>query len=400
MGFTKLDDGLAFSSILSQDDSVFKVWVLILSRAERDGVARISASFIESVTRKSAKEVERCLMVLESPDAKSRSTEHEGRRIERVSGGFVVLNYHKFRASALRDAEAERKYLYRRSDVFDEAGYVYFARFSDRIKIGFSKNPSSRVAELRVAIPDLVLLGTFQGTESDEADLHNKFSDLLIGGEWFRAEDRLLSEVESRIVRSPDKNKRSPNYSASASASACASVSVEEKGGVGENAPLVLTSPPAAAWDIHEVFAYWQTVMGKPKAKLTGDRERRVKARIREGYTVDDLKAAVDGCKASDFHMGRDAKSEGKVFDDLELICRDGAHVERFIASGRDSARGLRPATVTHGVRANAVPPGPDPRQVESATRQREAKAAGVAYVSDSAREIRERIEAEKAGAA
>jgi hypothetical protein len=83
------------------------------------------------------------------------------------------------------------------------------------------------------------------------------------------------------------------------------------------------------------VFEHWTVVMNKPKAKLTGDRERRIKARIREGYTVDDLKAAVDGCKASDFHQGRDPKSDGKVWDDLELICRDGKHVEQFMGHSK-----------------------------------------------------------------
>jgi hypothetical protein len=113
MGFTKLDDGLIFSSILSEDDAVFKVWVLILSRTDGDGVARISASFIASVTRKADAEVEQCLQVLEAPDPRSRSTNDEGRRIERVDGGFKVLNYHKYRERAdaqdIRTYERERK---------------------------------------------------------------------------------------------------------------------------------------------------------------------------------------------------------------------------------------------------------------------------------------------------
>lgn len=87
---------------------------------------------------------------------------------------------------------------------------------------------------------------------------------------------------------------------------------------------------------IPQVFAYWQKVMEHPTSKLTGDRRRKVKARLAEGYTLDDLKAAVDGCKATAWNMG--ANPEGKVWDDLELICRDGKHVETFMgaASSRE----------------------------------------------------------------
>jgi hypothetical protein len=46
---------------------------------------------------------------------------------------------------------------------------------------------------------------------------------------------------------------------------------------------------------------------------------------------VDQLKQAIDGCKRSDFHQGRPpASKDGKVFDDLTLICRNGENVERF----------------------------------------------------------------------
>jgi hypothetical protein len=113
MGFTKLDDGLIFSSILAEDDAVFKVWVLILSRTDGDGVARISPAFLASVTRKADDEVERCLRVLESPDARSRSLNDDGRRIVRVDGGYKVLNYLKYRQRAdqedVRAYERERK---------------------------------------------------------------------------------------------------------------------------------------------------------------------------------------------------------------------------------------------------------------------------------------------------
>ena len=81
--------------------------------------------------------------------------------------------------------------------------------------------------------------------------------------------------------------------------------------------------------NIEEVFNYWRATLNHPKALLTKERSRCIAERLREGYIVFDLKRAVDGCKASAFHMG--TNDEGKVFDDVDLIFRNGAKVEKFI---------------------------------------------------------------------
>lgn len=77
------------------------------------------------------------------------------------------------------------------------------------------------------------------------------------------------------------------------------------------------------------VFAYWQTTLGHPTAKFGGKRERAVKARLADGYTVEQLKQAVDGCSRTPHNMGQNDR--GERYDDLELICRDTSHVDRFI---------------------------------------------------------------------
>jgi len=81
-----------------------------------------------------------------------------------------------------------------------------------------------------------------------------------------------------------------------------------------------------------EVFEHWIMRMGKGKAaKLTKGRLKAIKDRIAEGYTVDDLKRAVDGCAKSKHHMGQN--SQGTVYDDLTLICRSGEKVEHFMSN-------------------------------------------------------------------
>jgi hypothetical protein len=81
--------------------------------------------------------------------------------------------------------------------------------------------------------------------------------------------------------------------------------------------------------DAFLIFDYWCQVMGKTgNAKFTDKREKAVKKRLSEGYTVEHIKQAIDGCKRSPFHMGQNENRT--VYDDLELICRDGGNLEKF----------------------------------------------------------------------
>ena len=78
------------------------------------------------------------------------------------------------------------------------------------------------------------------------------------------------------------------------------------------------------------VFDYWRVTMNHPQAILDHKRSKAIAARIKEGHAVDKLKRAIDGCKASAWHQGKNNRQT--VFDDIELICRDAKHVEEFIA--------------------------------------------------------------------
>ena len=56
---------------------------------------------------------------------------------------------------------------------------------------------------------------------------------------------------------------------------------------------------------------------------------QRIKDRLKEGYTVEDLKTAVDGCHVSEFHNGDNEK--GQSYHALTLIFRSASHVQRFL---------------------------------------------------------------------
>lgn len=81
-----------------------------------------------------------------------------------------------------------------------------------------------------------------------------------------------------------------------------------------------------------EVFEYWQRAM-MPGAKLTVDRLRRIKARMKEGFTAEQLKKAIDAATRDDFLMGWSPQSRKGGYRDVKTVLRDAAQVERLIAS-------------------------------------------------------------------
>lgn len=97
MGFVKLDDQLGDSSLMACPSDTFKVFFYILSRCGPDGISRTSPTGISAHCFLSLDVVRKAIETLESPDPDSRSKADEGRRIKDVDGGFLVVNYSKYR---------------------------------------------------------------------------------------------------------------------------------------------------------------------------------------------------------------------------------------------------------------------------------------------------------------
>lgn len=62
---------------------------------------------------------------------------------------------------------------------------VYFARAGKQVKIGISTNPQKRLQQMRTGNPDITLLGDIPGGRRIETDLHQRFSEARLEGEWF-----------------------------------------------------------------------------------------------------------------------------------------------------------------------------------------------------------------------
>jgi hypothetical protein len=81
---------------------------------------------------------------------------------------------------------------------------------------------------------------------------------------------------------------------------------------------------------VNEVFEYWQQVMKKPTAKLDAKRAKSISSALGLGYSVEDLKKAIDGCRKSEWHMGKNDRNT--QYNDIELITRNATNVDKFIA--------------------------------------------------------------------
>ena len=112
-GYTKLFQEILSSSVWGEDDKTRIVWITILAARGPDNIVRASYSGLAHLARVSVEDARKAVAVLESPDDDSRSKEFEGRRIEKVDGGWLVLNGGKYREARSQDERREymRKYM-------------------------------------------------------------------------------------------------------------------------------------------------------------------------------------------------------------------------------------------------------------------------------------------------
>lgn len=96
--------------------------------------------------------------------------------------------------------------------------------------------------------------------------------------------------------------------------------------------------PPADPVEV--VFDAWRDSTGKHRAKLDPKRRRVIRAALKD-YTPADLVDAVRGWRHSPHHCGENDRHT--VYNGLELLLRDAAHIEQF----RDLARDGPPRAVS-----------------------------------------------------
>ena len=85
--------------------------------------------------------------------------------------------------------------------------------------------------------------------------------------------------------------------------------------------------PSTKGGETAQVVAHYQVY--HPQSK-PGDKERRkIRDRLKQGYSVEELCDAIDGNHVSPFHCGENDR--GNEYHSLELIMRDSSKVDQFI---------------------------------------------------------------------
>lgn len=95
--YNKLFTSILDSSIWLEDPPTRVVWITLLAAMDEDGFAHFSA--IRNLANRAVLSIDQtdaAVKILESPDTESADKEHDGRRIERVPGGWIVLNAKKY----------------------------------------------------------------------------------------------------------------------------------------------------------------------------------------------------------------------------------------------------------------------------------------------------------------
>lgn len=107
-GYTKLFNSILASTIWRSNDKTRIVWITLLAMADKDGICEGSIPGLADLSRVSIEDCESALAELMAPDKYSRTTEFEGRRIEPVDGGWLLLNHAKYRAKMSEDDIREK----------------------------------------------------------------------------------------------------------------------------------------------------------------------------------------------------------------------------------------------------------------------------------------------------
>jgi hypothetical protein len=136
-GFTKLFSSIVLSSIWSEDDKTRLVWITLLALSNADGYVSASLPGLASTARVSIPDCECALQKLAAPDPYSRNKDHEGRRIEAVDGGWLILNYRLYRdrvsdnPTAVKTRERVQRCRQRKNEplAVDSKQHMAFDRF-------------------------------------------------------------------------------------------------------------------------------------------------------------------------------------------------------------------------------------------------------------------------------
>ncbi len=108
MSYTKLFQSIVTSSIWTQDDQTRIVWITMLALANQHGEVSASIPGLARVSGVTVEATQKAIASFLAPDEFSRTKAADGRRIESIEGGWLVLNHAKYRAMATDDDRKQK----------------------------------------------------------------------------------------------------------------------------------------------------------------------------------------------------------------------------------------------------------------------------------------------------
>lgn len=96
-GFSKLESSIIHSTIWREPNHIRIVWITMLAMTDPKGRVMSSVPGLADAARVSLEECIEALDRFRSPDEWSRDPENDGRRIDDIAGGWLILNYMKYR---------------------------------------------------------------------------------------------------------------------------------------------------------------------------------------------------------------------------------------------------------------------------------------------------------------
>jgi hypothetical protein len=107
--FTPIFAEITDSSIWEEPYHVRLLWLTMLARRQADHVVYADAYKLKKWANITMEETEDALRILSQPDERRKGQEHEGRRIQKVEGGWLILNGQKYQDLMRMISERVRK---------------------------------------------------------------------------------------------------------------------------------------------------------------------------------------------------------------------------------------------------------------------------------------------------
>jgi hypothetical protein len=106
--YAKLDQNIVYSSMWEEDGDTVKVWITILAlKNYRTGIVDKNITGIARLCNLSIEKVQAAITKFESPDPNSTTKAHEGRRLQKIDGGWKVLNHDRYLKFGWSDEKRE-----------------------------------------------------------------------------------------------------------------------------------------------------------------------------------------------------------------------------------------------------------------------------------------------------